>query len=972
MTLRWIKTGVVIAVLLLLLVELDIYLRRALAVADRSRVYTVGWSVLPPLEIGANNGNPAGLAVELISEAARRRGVKLRWVFDQTGPDAQLRDGTIDLWAIITITGERRKMFHISDPYLATEHCLLVRANSAYWKLDDMATARIGTSSSMLDGPALHRHFPRAQMIAGGSVRILMESLCRGSLDAAYMNEYSAYAALLDKRECGDTALRWILVPGERTEWGIGASFKAAAAADLLRDEIGAAAREHRLDAITGQWGYISSNVHSIGEMLDSRRREMQLIGTVVLFALLLLAVILVTARLRNERNRTQQAEKALRKAEQTLRLLADNLHETVIALDMDQRLAYANPAFEELAGQPLGSLITRPCNAETLFPSLDPPSRRDLQHHWNGAFQGKSIQEQEYRILEPGGAENWLAASWGPILDASGKQTGVRCTARSITARKQVEAELHETSLRLDMLLRNSPLAVVEWTQDHRIANWFGGARRLFGWSAEEAIGRTVEDLNLVCEEDWPLVMQARKMMERGQSGLCRNRNNRKDGSVIHCEWYNSVVPVGQGPRSTGFSLVLDITDRTQAEEALRKSEEKYRNIVEAAPVGILQSTVEGRFLSANPKLARIFGFDSAGQMIEEVTDIARQLFADAEARHEFVRRAERTHGYVQGEAVYKNRDGSRFVANLYVRAERGKNGETAFLEGFVEDITDRKRAEAALQSAYEELEHRVAERTLELSTANQRLQELDRLKSQFLASMSHELRTPLNSIIGFAGLLRKGMTGPMNDEQKKQLDIIRSSSRHLLTLINDLLDLSRIEAGRADLHYEFFDFVDVVVETVESLKPIADTKGLRINIEIPENVEMLADRKRTLQLLLNLVNNAIKFTHTGSVWIRAYINGEILSVSVEDTGIGIKPESLGMLFEAFRQIDSSAKRVYEGTGLGLYLCRKLLALMGGEISVKSEFGKGTCFTFKLPLQPPAERVIASDARSDMEAASR
>jgi signal transduction histidine kinase len=235
--------------------------------------------------------------------------------------------------------------------------------------------------------------------------------------------------------------------------------------------------------------------------------------------------------------------------------------------------------------------------------------------------------------------------------------------------------------------------------------------------------------------------------------------------------------------------------------------------------------------------------------------------------------------------------------------------------------------------------------------------MQELDRLKSQFLASMSHELRTPLNSIIGFTSLLRRELTGPVNPEQKKQLDIVHSSANHLLALINDLLDVSRIEAGRADLDREPFDFVDVVNEVVRSLKPMADRKGLEVTATLTAPaIPMNGDRKRTLQVLLNLVNNAIKFTAKGSVNVTAAVEGRNLVVIVTDTGIGIKKEHIGMLFEAFRQVDGSVRRVYEGTGLGLYLCRRLLDLMGGMIRVESEYGSGSRFTYTQLVDLPAD----------------
>jgi PAS domain S-box-containing protein len=276
--------------------------------------------------------------------------------------------------------------------------------------------------------------------------------------------------------------------------------------------------------------------------------------------------------------------------------------------------------------------------------------------------------------------------------------------------------------------------------------------------------------------------------------------------------------------------------------------------------------------------------------------------------------------------------------------------------------------RAAEGVRRAHNEMEQRVRERTAELVRANERLEELDRLKSQFLATMSHELRTPLNSIIGFTGILRQGFAGPVNEEQKKQLNLAFSSGKHLLSLINDLLDLSRIEAGKVEIEREPFDFVEVIEDVVQNLTPMAAQKNLRLATDLPGSaIPMEGDRKRSYQILLNLANNAVKFTDRGEVKISARVEGGQLRVCVADTGIGIKPEQMGMLFEAFRQLDGTAKRVYEGTGLGLHLCRKLLRLMHGEIGVESEFGKGSRFSFTLPRQLNGEPISQERGYEDL-----
>ena len=256
-----------------------------------------------------------------------------------------------------------------------------------------------------------------------------------------------------------------------------------------------------------------------------------------------------------------------------------------------------------------------------------------------------------------------------------------------------------------------------------------------------------------------------------------------------------------------------------------------------------------------------------------------------------------------------------------------------------------------AALKEAKADLETKVSRRTQELTDANEKLKEIDRLKSEFLATMSHELRTPLNSIIGFTGILLQELAGPINAEQRKQLGMVQTSGRHLLNLINDLLDLSRIESGKMEVVEEPFELEPMVDEVVQTLQPVATMKGITIEKDLQVPRVVCTDRKKLFQILLNLANNAVKFTDKGKVKITGEATNGTLSVSVTDTGIGIKPEKQGMLFEAFRQIEGSAKRQYEGTGLGLYLCRKLLSLLGGDIWMESEFGKGSRFSFRVPI---------------------
>jgi signal transduction histidine kinase len=229
---------------------------------------------------------------------------------------------------------------------------------------------------------------------------------------------------------------------------------------------------------------------------------------------------------------------------------------------------------------------------------------------------------------------------------------------------------------------------------------------------------------------------------------------------------------------------------------------------------------------------------------------------------------------------------------------------------------------------------------------------QEADRVKSAFLASMSHELRTPLNSIIGFTGIILQGLAGPLNPEQEKQLSMVRDSSRHLLNLINDVLDISKIEAGQLQTVSEPFGMREAVAKVVRTMTPMAERKGLKLVADVSSVVgQITSDRRRVEQILINLVNNAIKFADQGEVRVECEISSDWLVTRVVDTGIGIKPEDMGQLFEAFRQIDTGLARQHEGTGLGLSICKRLVEVLGGEIRVESEWGVGSTFTFTLPI---------------------
>ena len=259
--------------------------------------------------------------------------------------------------------------------------------------------------------------------------------------------------------------------------------------------------------------------------------------------------------------------------------------------------------------------------------------------------------------------------------------------------------------------------------------------------------------------------------------------------------------------------------------------------------------------------------------------------------------------------------------------------------------------RYEHDLRESNERLERRVQERTRELTQANARLLELDRLKSEFLSNMSHELRTPLNAVLGFSRLLRDERSGPLNDPQKRQLGLIHSSGQRLLELIDDVLEVSRIVAGHVELHPSRFDFTELLAQIDSTMRPAVQAKGLAFVCEaLSPELPVFADWRSCARVLRNLVDNAVKFTERGEIRISAGFEGGDLLVTVSDTGIGIAAEQLPLVFEAFRQLDGGPGRAHGGIGLGLYLSCKLADAMGGTIHVESSPGAGSRFSIRLP----------------------
>ena len=366
-----------------------------------------------------------------------------------------------------------------------------------------------------------------------------------------------------------------------------------------------------------------------------------------------------------------------------------------------------------------------------------------------------------------------------------------------------------------------------------------------------------------------------------------------------------------------------------TEQETSLFELKEFLLSVIANAPYGILALDLEGEIIMANTLAVEYLGKNMSvnraiGKNILELIKDVPPLTKIVETN---IKRGRKPF------TVPSIQINKRF---MLIKGRLILDG-TIFV---IEDITDQKKIEGKLR-----------EQTQKLEKANIRLKEFDRLKSMFLASMSHELRTPLNSIIGFTGIILQGISGEITEDQRKELTMVKNSAIHLLDLINDVIDVSKIETNKVELFISDFNLSDIVKELRDSFASAVEEKGLKISLKTPKRMVIKSDKRRVKQVIINYISNAVKFTDRGEVEIKVVKKDGKAEVSVRDTGIGIEKKNMDKLFEAFSRIRTVGV-LREGSGLGLYLTRKISDLLGGKVSAESEFGKGSKFTFTLPSE--------------------
>jgi PAS domain S-box-containing protein len=502
----------------------------------------------------------------------------------------------------------------------------------------------------------------------------------------------------------------------------------------------------------------------------------------------------------------------------------------------------------------------------------------------------------------------------------------------REILDRELVEESLRRSEQKYRELVENANSIILKMDEQGRVTFFNEFAQKFFGYEEHELLGRSVigtivPDNTAGGRDSVNMIRDLANHPEKYARN--ENENIRRNGELVWIAWTNKPLYDSCGNSAGALCIGNDITELKRTEVQLQV----FRRVADNAGQGLAMADLEGQITYMNTALLQMLGEtewnpDRHGNFMEFFLKEHRQRL-QAEILPTIFEHSDWT-----GELTLLTRTGREIPTLVNLFLIRDDAGNPQHIAEVITDLTHQKETEREILRAKESAES------------------ADRIKSAFLASMSHELRTPLNSIIGFTGILLQGLAGELNTEQKKQMGMIQSSARHLLQLINDVLDISKIEAGQLNLSIERYNLYESFEGVIQTIRLMAEKKGLKLLLDFnPEAGYVVSDRRRVEQILINLVNNAIKFTDRGKVCIKSTLEGGRIVISITDTGIGISPENMSTLFEAFRQIDRGLARRYEGTGLGLSICRGLIEMLGGEIWAKSEGeSMGSTFTFTLP----------------------
>lgn len=715
-----------------------------------------------------------------------------------------------------------------------------------------------------------------------------------------------------------------------------------------------------------------------------------------------------------------KKSNDALIESENKHRLITENTADVIWSMDMMLNFTFVSPAVFKLRGYTPEEAIKM--RIEMIMPeeSLQKVMTiftEQMNLLKNGEFDRDNAIVAELDQYRKDGSIILTENTISFIYNAAGEPIGIMGISRDISERKKAEIELKKNESRLKALvgilqhkktdtqefldialeeaikLTESKIGYIYfynedqkqfilncWSKDVMAQCAVINPQSVYDLEKTGIWGETVRQAKPIMINDFALENPLKKGTPEGHVKL----NRILTIPVFSDKKIVAVVGVANSDNDYTETDILQLTilmdvvwqasEHKKSEEALFQSEEKYRTLIQNLPVGIYRSTPEGKLISANSAFIKMFNLKPD---IDFSNVFIGELYYDNDDRKTFIKTIEKQ-GYLSHyEVRLITTDKKQFWVSISGIAVKNDEGKTQYIDGVISNIDDRKKSEELIRQKTEELQHHkdhleelVRSRTAELEKSMTAAEAATKAKSEFLANMSHEIRTPMNAIVGFSELLYSNIT---DSKQLSQLNSIRTSAKSLMRLINDILDLSKVEAGKMKLEYVAVNIKSIIHEIESVFKQKISEKGLAFNIIYGKNLPstLIIDEVRFRQILFNLIGNAVKFTNKGSLTLTvdfkkntAIDNNIDLLIKVQDTGIGIPPEQQELIFDAFSQVKGQDSKKYGGTGLGLTITKRLVEIMNGSISLSSVEGTGSVFEVYIPEVEIAEEetIITSD----------
>ncbi|MBI4890962.1 MAG: PAS domain S-box protein [Acidobacteria bacterium] len=891
------------------------------------RVYRIGYEDNPPFHFRNAQGNPEGLSIDILNAAARRKGIRLAWSYHPESSELAIRSGRVDLWPLMSILTERLPFVYFSDPYRTSDACLVVRQDSTYRSLSDFAHKVINTNFVPLTDRLLKSRVPSVRLVPIADPKQQLEGVCRGEADAAYLDEYSVASTLMGGLDCAGQRLRIVRAPETRVNMAIGASFQSALASDALRDAISDMMNSGELASITTRWSYFSGrSMETDTALVNARRDARNLLAFTFGAFLLLFCTAWLAWRLRSQRNRALQAERALAASERYYHSLVDLIPDSLFVLNRDGSIRSAHPKGMPGSAQP---------------GTASGPSQQDLFLSQISARHRKSVE----RVLASGAPVVyeeeafpgiWMETRLVPVRDSAGNIDAIMGIAREITSRKLAEKRLAEQQLRLQRIMDATDAGYFRISASGNFEEVNQAWLDLHGYaSRDEVIGRHFSSFQ--APDDLAGAEQIVRDLFAGKPSLGEFSRRCKDGSIgYHSFSANAVWQDREIVAVEGF--IIDTTQQRLAQQARVESEARYRALFNNMSEGVALhdvvydaqgQAVNYRVVEINPRYEALVGL-SRSQVLGR---LATDAYGTPEPPYfeRFIQASE--HGRSCTFESYfppLDRHFSIAVAPL---------GKGHFATIFT-DITTRKRHEEERARLEDQLRQ------------SQKMESIGRLAG----GIAHDFNNILTIVSGYSSLL--SAAPGLTDKQRIQVEQIAQAGARAADLTAQLLAFSR----RQIVQPRPVNLNQIITESKEMFRRLIGAHIELVTQLDPALALVEADPGQIHQVLLNLVINARDAMPSGGTLRLETSNLEISAgaasrftdalpgpavlLSVSDSGEGMDEATLQRIFEPF----FTTKGVGAGTGLGLSIVYGIVRQNHGWIETVSQPGSGTAFRICFP----------------------